>query len=186
MLRQGFHPYQWIMFRARRARYYKVERSVRGFFVQDFVRKEVEDRSMGDFLINKDIFEEYKFKNYFSDMTPATRFSVLPRYHPLEAFNVYGLFVNNAWDSYFFNESHYDNYKEDDYVKARNPFSKFNIKTEAGKLAFEEEVNRFVKLYPGAVVKEGEKFDFVSYYAREAISEGADLTKFDPALIQKV
>ena len=145
---------------------------------------------MGDFLINKDIFEEYKFKNYFSDMTPATRFSVLPRYHPFEAFNVYGLFVNNAWDSYFFNESHYDNYKEDDYVKARNPFSRyffffffffdfrFNIKTEAGKLAFEEEVNRFVKLYPGAVVKEGEKFDFVSYYAREAISEGADLTKF--------
>jgi len=29
------------MFRARRARYYKVERSVRGFYVQDFVRKEV-------------------------------------------------------------------------------------------------------------------------------------------------
>ena len=36
-----FHPYQYVMFRARRARYYKVERSVRGFYVQDFVRKEV-------------------------------------------------------------------------------------------------------------------------------------------------
>jgi len=186
ILRQGFHPYQWILFRARRARYYKVERSVRGFFVQDFIRKEAEDRSMGDFLINKEQLEEYKFKNYFSDMTPGTRYSVIPRYHPLEFFNVYGIFQSQAWDNYFFNESHYDNYKEEDWVAAQNPFSKFDLKTEAGKKAFEEDVNRFIRLYPGAVVKEGEKFDFQAYYAKEAIAEGEDISKFDPALIEKV
>jgi hypothetical protein len=49
---------------------------------------------MADFLINKDILEEYKFRNYFSDMTPGTRYSVIPRYHPLEMFNVYGFWKN--------------------------------------------------------------------------------------------
>ena len=49
---------------------------------------------MGDFLINKDMWEEYKFRNYYSDMTPGPRFTILPRYHPLELFNVYGIFKN--------------------------------------------------------------------------------------------
>ena len=88
------------------------------------MRKEAEERTMGDFLINKEVFEEYKFKNYYSDMTPGTRFSVIPRYHPLEFFNVYGLIKPMAWNNYFFNESHYDTYKEADYLKSQNPFSK--------------------------------------------------------------
>ena len=73
---------------------------------------------MGDFLINKDIFEEYKFKNYMSDMTPGTRFAVIPRYHPLEFFNVYGWGRTAAWDRYFLNEAHYDNYTEADLERA--------------------------------------------------------------------
>jgi len=69
---------------------------------------------MGDFLINKEIYEEYKFKNYWSDMTPGTRFTVSPRLHPLVAFNVFGWFRTAAWDRFFFNEVHYDSYKESD------------------------------------------------------------------------
>jgi hypothetical protein len=63
---------------------------------------------MGDFLINKEIWEEYKFKNYYSDMTPGTRFTVTPRYHPLEFFNVYGWWRTDAWNRFFFNEAQYD------------------------------------------------------------------------------
>ena len=37
---------------------------------------------------------------------------------------------------------------------------RFNLETEVWRKDFENEVNRFVKMYPGAVVKEGEKFDF--------------------------
>ena len=73
-----------------------------------------EDRSFGDFLINKNIYEEYKFKNYYSDMTPGTRYTVLPRLHPLELFNVYGWYKTAAWDRLFMNEIHYDQYKEAD------------------------------------------------------------------------
>jgi hypothetical protein len=43
--------------------------------------------------------------NYFSDMTPGTRYSVIPRFHPLEMFNLYGLIRSDAWNKYFFNES---------------------------------------------------------------------------------
>jgi len=32
--------------------------------------------------------------------------------------------------------------------------------TEAGRKEFEAETERFIKLYPGSICKEGEKFDF--------------------------
>ena len=47
-------------------------------------------------------------------MTPGTRFTVSPRLHPLVAFNVFGWFRTAAWDRFFFNEVHYDSYKESD------------------------------------------------------------------------
>jgi len=40
--RGSFHPYTWLFFKRRRARYYKVERGVRGFFVPDWVNKEAD------------------------------------------------------------------------------------------------------------------------------------------------
>jgi hypothetical protein len=67
---------------------------------------------MGDFLINKEIWEEYKFKNYISDITPGTRYTTNPRFIILEFFNVYGLFRADAWNRYFFNEDQYDQYSE--------------------------------------------------------------------------
>ncbi len=51
----SFHPYQWVLFRQRRARYYKVERAVRGFFVPDYIRKEAESRLLSDTLVNKEV-----------------------------------------------------------------------------------------------------------------------------------
>ena len=69
-------------------------------------------------MSNKEVWEEYKFKNYFSDMTPGTRYTPVPRMIPLEMFNVYGLYKAAAWERYFFNEVQYDDYSEDDYIRA--------------------------------------------------------------------
>jgi len=38
MARESLHPYQWIFAKKRRARYYKVERGLRGFWVPDYIR----------------------------------------------------------------------------------------------------------------------------------------------------
>ena len=50
-----------------------------------------------------------------------------------------------------------------------------------------------MKFYPGAVCKVGETFDFESFYARKALAEGTDVSRFgnilislDPALLEKV
>jgi hypothetical protein len=56
-------------------------------------------------------------------MSPGTRYTVIPRLHPLELFNIYGWYRVAAWDRYFMNEVHYDYYKEADFQKAINPFS---------------------------------------------------------------
>jgi len=102
------------LFRQRRARYYKVERAVRGFFVPDYIRKEAESRLLSDTLVNKEVYEEYVYKNYMSDMTPSTRYTVIPRFQPVEFFNLYGWFRAEAWDRFFYNEVTYENYTKND------------------------------------------------------------------------
>lgn len=41
-MRENFHPYTWTLFNKRRARYYKVERAVRGTYAPDWLRAEAE------------------------------------------------------------------------------------------------------------------------------------------------
>lgn len=56
-----------------------------------------------------------------------------------------------------------------------NPFGRgFNLGTTEGRAKFEAEVNRFIRIYPGTVVKSGEKFDFNRFYAAEALVNGRD------------
>ena len=56
--------------------------------------------------------------------------------------------------------------------------NRYDLDTESGRKEFEVEVERFVKLYPGAVCKVGESFDFPAFYARRALANGQDLSKF--------
>jgi len=53
-------------------------------------------------------------------MTPGTRNTVLAKFIPLEAFNLYGWFRTEAWDRLFFNEVYYENtqYLESDLKAA--------------------------------------------------------------------
>ena len=66
-----------IFFRKRRARYYKVERGVRGFYVPDWVRKEAEDREYSESSNNIATWNNFVYDNYMSDMTPIGRWSHL-------------------------------------------------------------------------------------------------------------
>lgn len=50
-----------------------------------------------------------------------------------------------------------------------NPFSRFDLKTAEGKRSFEDEIRRFIRLYPGSIVREGEEFNFKEFYAKNDI-----------------
>ena len=52
--RQACHPYQWLLFKKRRARYYKVERALRGCYAPEYVRQEAESRLLADTVKNRD------------------------------------------------------------------------------------------------------------------------------------
>lgn len=186
IIRQACHPYQHLMFKARRARYYKVERAVRGFFVPDYIKKEGENRLLVDTIAVKDEWEDFIYNNFYSDMTPATRYTAMHRLIPLEVFNVYGLFREEAWDRFFYNEALYDYYTEADYKAAETPFGSFNLESDTGRRAFEEEINRFIKIYPGTLVREGEQFNFKEFYAKYAIVNGKDTSKLDPKLVEEL
>lgn len=70
----------------RRARYYKVERALRGFYVPDWVRKEAEQREMAGTVDNILTWENFVYKEYMSDMTPIGRWSHLSKLIPLDMF----------------------------------------------------------------------------------------------------
>jgi len=55
--------------------------------------------------------------------------------------------------------------------------------TEEGRRRFEQEVHRFIKLYPGTITKPGEKFDFQKLYAKDALINNRDVSKYDTAVI---
>jgi hypothetical protein len=180
------HPYQHLLFRRRRARYYKVERALRGFMVPDYLKKEAESRLFADTFALRDEWENFQYKNYYSDMTPTQRYTAMHRLIPLEVFNVYGLLREEAWDRYFYNEVINDSYTEEDYKAASNPFPQYNLDTEEGRRAFEAEVNRFAELYPGSITKEGEQFNFREFYARYAIVNNKDTSKLDTKFVEEI
>ena len=119
-------------------------------------------------------------------MTPTTHKPVMVRYLALEIINVYGILRDQAWERYFFNEATYIDFTPEEFADARNPFPEYDLETQEGRRGFEAEVNRFLKLYPGAILPEGDAFDFKEFYAKWAITSGKDTSKFDPALIDEL
>lgn len=142
---------------------------------------------MAESLENKDQWEDFVYKNYMSDMTPSTRNTVVTRYIPLELFNVYGFFKHEGWNRYFFNETNYDSIvTEENKKKALNPYPHLDLTKETDRKFFEEEINRFIKLYPGAIIREGDKFDFKNFYAKIDLLNGASVEKYDKNVIEKL
>lgn len=185
--KQSCHPLQPLFFRRRRGRYYKIERAVRGFYVPDYLKNEVSRRTLAETIEVKEEWENFQYQNYYADMTPITRSTTIARLLPLEIMNTYGLLREEAWERYFFNEVHYNEpYTEEELKEALNPFSQYDLNTEEGRRQFETRIHKFVEVYPGAVVPEGESFNFKEFYAKWALVNGKDTSKFDPKLIEEL
>lgn len=117
--------------------------------------------------------------NYRSELTPTVHPSIIPRYHPIELVTFVGLFKYRAWDRLFFNEQYYDSYSQKDIEESHDPFRHFNLETESGRASFEKEIKRYIGLYPGMIVREGEEYDFQAYYIKRALEAHQDLSSFD-------
>jgi hypothetical protein len=74
ILRESCHPYEQLFYRYRRLRYFKVDRIIQGFFVPDFVRKDVEKRTLSDAAVAKYNWDNFVHNNFMSDLTPSTYF----------------------------------------------------------------------------------------------------------------
>jgi len=122
-------------------------------------------------------------------MTHCIHFTTMARLIPLEVFSVYGLFESDYYNQYFYNETKPEitDAELDHYYKTKLDQKNFvDFKTEAGRREYEKEMNKFISLYPGALVKEGEALDFKRLYAADAILNNEDTSKFDSNLIESV
>ena len=86
--RTSFNPMQWILFARRRARYYKVERSVRGAYAPEYIQKEAQQRTLADSSVVKDEWDNFVYEQFMSDMTPTARPSTMQKIIFLEYFQM--------------------------------------------------------------------------------------------------
>jgi len=178
--RESCHPYQHLFYRKRRARYFKVEKAIRGFKVPDYIYEEGEDRLAADTGAAIEEWQDHLYNNYYSDMTPVTRYTAMHRLIPLEVFNVYGILKGESWERYFMNEVETDDWTDkDDQVAEAEFLKKWDLETEEGRRKFEAWVNRFAYLYPGSIAHVGEQFNFKEFYIRNNLALGKDTSKFD-------
>ena len=153
----------------------------------EWLRNEAKQRTLAETAQVLEEWENFVFQNYYSDMTPTTRGPVMARLLPLEIINTYGIFKEEAWERFFFNEVRYEEpTKTEDLKEALNPYNHYELDTEEGRREFENKVQKFINMYPGSIVPEGESFDFKQFYAKHAILHGKDTGKFDPKLIEEL
>ena len=133
----------------------------------DYIRNEAASQTHLDWLRLQSEWASHVYDNYYSDMTPEARKSVVPKMNPLELLQNFGLLRNEAWNRYFMNE-HDDLWftrEETKSVRDSRTFP-FNLTTPQGKSEFENYINDFNEKVPGAFSPPGSKFDFKAYYAQ--------------------
>jgi len=181
--RDSCHPYQYLLYQYRRLRYYKVERVCQGFFVPQHLRDEVSKRTWAQTLSAMTEWDRFMYRNYGSEITPTT-YDSRGKINPLELFNQYGLFRNEAWERYFFNEEEYDFIEPEDFERYVIKPNGCDLDTMEGRQVYENTINTLIQDFPGLVVPEGETFDFDNFYMRWALLHQRDTSRFDPAKLE--
>lgn len=184
VFREATHPYHWLFFKARRRRYFKVDRIINGFFVPDYVNDEVKNNTLAEALVKEREWDNFIYKNYVSDITNTSHAGQGIKMHVWELFSVINLFEPEAWKRHFYNESTYGEsigQKEQEIID--NPLP-FDLETDSGRREFEQYVNKIVHDFPGALTVEGEAFNFTKFYASRAIAYGKDTSKFDSKVLE--
>ena len=168
--RESLHPYHWVLKARRRERYYRIERACQGYFVPEFIREEVKTQTWSDLTRLRKEWWAFVHNNYYSDMTPMARRTVVPTIFPLELILNYGVLKTEAWDRYFFTERDPQWYTEKD-VKIVRDSKRFpyDLTTSEGKKEFEREITELNNKHPGLVAPEGQSFDFKKLYAEVGV-----------------
>ena len=125
------------------------------------VTAEASSQTYVEFLRLQSEWANHIHNNYYSDMTPEARRSVVPKINPLELFQNFGVLRNEAWDRYFMNEDDgkWFNEEQRKVVRDKKTFP-FNLTSNQGKKEFEDYINDFNEKVPGAFAAPGQKFDF--------------------------
>lgn len=183
--RDSCHPYQWLMYKYRRFRYYKIERVAQGFYVPEHLRDEVKKRTWAQTVAACNEWDNFMYRNYASDLTPTT-YDTRGKLNPLEVFNQYGLARNESWERFFYNEEDYDFIDPEDYEKYVVRPGGYDVETTEGRMQFENKVNTLISDFPGLVTPEGEHFDFENFYMKWSLIHGKDTARFDQAKLNGV
>ena len=132
----------------------------------EHVKAETSSQTYLDYLRLEKEWAAHLSNNYYSDMTPQARKSVVPKAIPLELIQIFGPLRHEAWDRIFMNEEHQDWFSQEETKIACDPKTfPFDLTTSEGKREFEDHINDFNEKCPGALAPRGQNFDFKTYYS---------------------
>lgn len=79
----SLHPYHWILKTRRRERFGRIDCAAPGFFVPEHISSEASSQTYLDYLKLQKEWATHVHDNYYSDITPEARASVVPKINPL-------------------------------------------------------------------------------------------------------
>ena len=165
--RENWHPWVEILHSHIRCRYFKVDKFQPGFEVPDYIVDEthalpyIETMSYSDGI--QDLIGEYT-----REMMPKV-YMFRSRRVILDILIFHGLFHRKNWNRLFYNEASYvEEEKEiqEDLKNLRNSIDMTNPKNQEN---FKNWLEKKIKLFPGTYTREGEPFDYETFFNKQAI-----------------
>ena len=167
-------------------RYHKVEETIPGFEVPEYLQKEAKDRLYKDFLKKHDQWFNFLHDNYGSELTQSAGVERTQSYVPLDFFTFQGWMDHKNWERLFYNETLHGEMSHEMQSFLDNAKLPFDLNTEKGKRELIADYERLHKYLPGCFAKEGEELNHQKIIAAAKKKNNTELTSEEEGILEQL
>lgn len=170
MKRENLHPWVQMIHSHVRSRFHKVEKYQKGFEVPDEIVEETHGRPLIETISYAETMQNL-MGEYKSEMMPNVYMfrSVL---NPLDLPILHNLIDRESWNRMFYNEVRYDTERDEIEAEEAEEKRQIDMTDPKNQAKFRSWMENKIKLYPGVFVREGEQFDYETFFRDQAALNG--------------
>ena len=168
--RENLHAWVQVMHTHIRSRYYKIEKYQKGFQVPDQIVAETHAKPLIETMSYADSIQTI-FWEYQHEMMPKVYWFRSIKMI-LDVVIFHNLFNRESWNRLFYNEVYYDKEIQDMEAEEIQKEKEIDMTDPKNQENFKNWMEARIKLYPGLFVREGETFDFETFFRDHAALNG--------------
>ena len=170
MKRENLHPWVQMVHSHIRNRFHKVDKYQKGFEVPDEIVRETHARPLVETLSYAETMQALMFE-YKKEMMPNVYWfrSVMV---PLDFAILHNLIDRESWNRMFYNEVRYDTEKDEMQAEEEEADRKVDMTDPSNQAKFRSWMESKIKQFPGVFVREGEEFDYETFFRDQAALNG--------------